>query len=213
MPTKNFFHQEWTQFTNYLRFNWPKLCLLVGIDVFFIYRYLLIREPDIQGDIVTFLQINGQHTLTEAMILNITSILFYCLPLIYNGKEWTTFMKTTNPFIKVRQHFSYHHFLYGQFFWLAWGISWYLLNMVIDHFLNIPFSTISGFCYFVVLFSVLSNILLLCATKDAYLIGWIIIILFLFISVIQRISFLLLIIILLIILVMNYKILQNDDLL
>lgn len=177
MNLKATISKEIQQFFNNLSFNFGKLLLLLGIYLFFIYRYVLIYDHSLSGNIVTFLRITGEHTLTDSLLLNITSLLFYLLPLLYMGKSWTLFMKTSNPLFKIRQHFSAQHIFIGELLWILVGYIWFEINQFIYSALSIPFSAHQQWIYFILLFAIISNILLLFACHNADLIGWIIIIL------------------------------------
>lgn len=173
MKVKVLLQHEWQQFKAYQKLQLPLLLILLLIYGYFIYRYTVIVQENIPGNIVSFLEVHVG--LIKRLIINMTSFLFYTLPLIYLGNGWLYAMSTSNIMIKIRQPFSWWHLIYGE--GLLAGVSglWLILNQVMYHLLNLPFANHNQYFSTFCLFMLIGNLLLACHLKWGNLIGWIII--------------------------------------
>lgn len=212
MKFKFHFLREIHQFWDSLSLQLVKLMIWIGLYGFFIYRYFLVYEPSLSGNIVTFLHIPEEHSFTNLILLNVTSLLFYLCPLLYLGNQWTQFMTTFNPLIKIRQHFSACHIIVGELLWGIIGMVWFGLNAMIYSLLSLPFSSSDQWIYFMILFMTLSNVLLLFSSWNANLIGWIIILIIFMTCVVYPISLITLIISFLMIFICNVYHIKNSEL-
>lgn len=203
MNHKSQLFKECQYFIYSISLNIKQIIFWILIYSFFIYRYILLSQASLCGNIVTFLHINGTHTLTDVLIINITSIIFYLFPLLLIGNQWAMFMKTSNLLIKIRQHFSSQHFWIGELLWIIIGSVWYIINSYLYDQLSLSFAKGNQFFYFILIFTIVSNLFLLFSCWNANSIGWIIVIISISLFTISSPSYIISILILMILLLEN----------
>lgn len=209
MKVRFLLQHEWQQFKTYQKLRLPLLLLLLFIYGFFIYRYMGIVQEKIPGNIVSFLKV--QSGLTDYLVINMTSFLFYTLPFIYLGTGWLRAMSTSNIMIKVRQPFSWWHLIYGECLLAGVSVLWFIINQMMYHGLNLPFASPTQYFSTFCLFMLIGNLLLACHLKGGNLIGWIIILIGYPIFIMCRPSVITVVILLLIVLLFNIYALKTKE--
>lgn len=176
MKNKFSFVHEWQQFCSRIKIEWLIAAIFVFLYATFFYRYFWIVKQ-VPGNLVTFL--SGGENIANKIDENIASLLFYIFPMGILGKSWVGFMKSSNVIVRIRQQFSALHVLFGEGILLGINLLWLILNQGLCYLFHLPFAMGMEWVLGISLCMLVGNILLLFHLNDAFLLGWVVVLILL----------------------------------